>query len=1040
MSTSNNTPYPRVPNRADFPAIERAVLDRWAANNTFQDSVDSRPEDEEYVFYDGPPFANGLPHHGHLLTGYVKDVVPRYQTMLGKRVDRRFGWDCHGLPAEMETEQELGVSGRVAITEHGIENFNASCRESVLRYTAEWQETVTRQARWVDFENDYKTMDLTYMESVMWAFKQLWDQGLIYKAFRVMPYSWGAETPLSNFEIRLDDATRPRQDPAITVWFELDGEGIDKAEVNQPIRLLTWTTTPWTLPSNLAVAVGPEIDYALVKTPDAQWILSSDCVEKYADELGDYQVIQTLPGSELVGRTYAPLFNFFDEREDAFQVLAADFVDTTEGTGVVHMAPGFGEDDQVVCEANGIEIGDAVPVDDQGRFTTIVTPWVQENVFDANPKIIQHLKDLNRVLRHDTYEHNYPHCWRTDTPIIYKAISSWYVEVTKIRSRLQEINQEINWVPSHVKDGRFGQWLAGARDWSISRNRFWGSPIPIWVSDNPEYPRMDVYGSLDELEADFGVRPTDLHRPFIDDLTRPNPDDPSGKSVMRRVPEVLDCWFESGSMPFAQVHYPFENKQWFEEHFPADFIVEYINQTRGWFYTLHVLAGALFDRPAFQNVICHGILLAEDGNKLSKRLRNYTEPAEIFNSQGSDALRWYLMSTNIVRGGDTRISDTGIDDVTRQVLIPVWNAYSFFTLYANVDGHKAVTRTDSQHLLDRYLLAKTRSLVERTTNALNAYDLPGAASEIQAFIDALNNWYIRRSRDRFWGPEGGGQGDPDAYDTLYTVLTTFTRVAAPFLPMIMEEIYGGLTGGDSVHLQSWPNPDELPENPDLVSRMDQIREAASMALRLREDAGLRVRLPLSSATIAGKHASDLAEVAQLLAEEINVHDVILTEDIGQLATLILRPNGNVLGPRLGGDVQKVFGAAKKGEWTLVADGRIEVAGHTLDSDEYELALEPNDPISTASLRSNESVVVLDMEVTPELEAEGAARDLIRTIQQARKDADLEVTDRIEVEINWSPHNVEAVKAHEAVIMAAVLAHRISWLPGEPQPDVKLIRS
>ena len=1040
MSTSNNTPYPRVPNRADFPAIERAVLDRWAENNTFQNSIDTRPEDDEYVFYDGPPFANGLPHHGHLLTGYVKDVVPRYQTMLGKRVDRRFGWDCHGLPAEMETEQELGVSGRVAITEYGIQNFNASCRESVLRYTSEWQETVTRQARWVDFDNDYKTMDLTYMESVMWAFKQLWDQGLIYKAFRVMPYSWGAETPLSNFEIRLDDATRPRQDPAITVWFELDSEGIDKAEENQPIRLLAWTTTPWTLPSNLAVAVGPEIEYALIKTTDAQWILSSDCLEKYAEELGDYQLVQTLRGSELVGSSYKPLFNFFAERVDAFRVLAADFVDTTEGTGIVHMAPGFGEDDQVVCETNGIEIGQAVPVDDQGRFTAPVAPWNQENVFEANPKIIQYLKDQDRVLRHDTYEHNYPHCWRTDTPIIYKAISSWYVEVTKIRSRLQETNQEINWVPSHVKDGRFGQWLAGARDWSISRNRFWGSPIPIWTSDDPAYPRTDVYGSLDELEADFGIRPDDLHRPFIDDLTRPNPDDPTGKSMMRRVPEVLDCWFESGSMPFAQVHYPFENKQWFEEHFPADFIVEYINQTRGWFYTLHVLAGALFDRPAFQNVICHGILLAEDGNKLSKRLRNYTEPTEIFNAQGSDALRWYLMSTNIVRGGDTRISDTGIDDVTRQILIPIWNAYSFFTLYANVDGHKATSRTNSPHLLDRYLLAKTRSLVEKTTRDLNAYDLPGAASEIQAFIDALNNWYIRRSRDRFWGPEGGGQGDPDAYDTLYTVLTTFTRVAAPFLPMIMEDIYGGLTGGDSVHLQSWPEPNELPEDPDLVSRMDQIREAASMALRLREDAGLRVRLPLSSVTIAGKDASDLTEVAELLAEEINVHDVILTEDIGELANLSLRPNGNILGPRLGGDVQKVFAAAKRGDWVLIAEEQIEIAGHILSLDEYELALEPNDPVSTASLRSNESVVVLDLEITPALEAEGAARDLIRTIQQARKDADLEVTDRIEVEVSWSPADVEGIKAHEAVIMAAVLAHRISWLPGKPQPEVKLIVS
>ncbi len=1040
MSTPNDTPYPRVPNRADFPAIERSVLDRWNKEGTFRQSITARPENDEYVFYDGPPFANGLPHHGHLLTGYVKDVVPRYQTMRGKRVDRRFGWDCHGLPAEMETEQELGVSGRAAITEFGIETFNASCRESVLKYTSEWQETVTRQARWVDFENDYKTMDLSYMESVMWAFKQLWDKGLIYKAFRVMPYSWGAETPLSNFEIRLDDATRPRQDPAITVWFQLKEPEISELSAGLPTRLLAWTTTPWTLPSNLALAVGPEIEYVLVEALNARWILSSDCLEKYSEQLPNYKIIQTLAGSSLVGLSYEPIFDFFADRDDAFRVLPADFVDTSEGTGVVHMAPGFGEDDQLVCEANEIEIRDAVPVDDQGRFTDKVKNWSNENVFDANPQIIQHLKDLGKVLRHDTYEHNYPHCWRTDTPIIYKAISSWYVEVTKIRGRLQEINQEINWVPDHVKDGRFGQWLAGARDWSISRNRFWGSPIPVWVSDNPDYPRTDVYGSLDELEADFGVRPDDLHRPFIDDLTRPNPDDPSGNSTMRRVPEVLDCWFESGSMPFAQVHYPFENKDWFEEHFPADFIVEYINQTRGWFYTLHVLAGALFDRPAFQNVICHGILLAEDGNKLSKRLRNYTEPTEIFDSQGSDALRWYLMSTNIVRGGDTRISDTGIDDVTRQVLIPIWNAYSFFTLYANVDDHQAAVRVDSSHLLDRYLLAKTRSLVASTTLALDAYDLPGAASEIQLFIDALNNWYIRRSRDRFWGPEGGGQGDPEAYDTLYTVLTIFTRIAAPFLPMIMDEIYGGLTNGDSVHLTPWPSVEELPEDSGLVQRMDQIREAASTALRLREDAGLRVRLPLTSVTVAGKNAPELNEVADLLAEEINVHNVILTDEIGDFATMTLKPNGNILGPRLGSDVQKVFVAAKEGNWSFLEDNSIEIAGHILESHEYDMALEPADPTTTASLKSNDAVVILDTKVTPELEAEGSARDLIRTIQQARKDADLDVTDRITVEVSWSPAEIDAIKSHEPAVMAAVLANQISWLPGDAEPNVKLTKS
>jgi len=1037
MSASKDSYYPRVPNRADFPAIERAVLERWIDQQTFQNSIESRPESNEFVFYDGPPFANGLPHHGHLLTGYVKDVVPRYQTMRGKRVDRRFGWDCHGLPAEMETEQELGLSGRAAIAEYGIENFNAKCRESVLRYTSEWQDTVTRQARWVDFDNDYKTMDLSYMESVMWAFKQLWDQGLIYQAFRVMPYSWGAETPLSNFEIRLDDATRPRQDPAITVSFELEGKGLPGIGDSEFVQLLAWTTTPWTLPSNLAVAVGPDIDYTVVEANGSKWILGAECLEKYSEDLEDPVVLGVVRGTDLVGRIYKPLFDYFRDREDAFRVLAADFVDTSEGTGAVHMAPGFGEDDQIVCESNGIEIGDAVPVDDQGRFTAEVTDWAGENVFEANPGIIQHLKDQLRILRHDTHEHNYPHCWRTDTPIIYRAISSWYVEVTKIRSRLQSINQEINWVPDHVQEGRFGQWLAGARDWSISRNRFWGSPIPVWVSDDPTYPRTDVYGSLDELEADFGVRPSDLHRPFIDELTRPNPDDPTGKSVMRRVPEVLDCWFESGSMPFAQVHYPFENKDWFEEHFPADFIVEYINQTRGWFYTLHVLAGALFDRPAFQNVICHGILLAEDGNKLSKRLRNYTEPSEIFDSEGSDALRWYLMSNTIVRGGDTRISDAGINGVARQILIPVWNAYSFFTLYANVDSYNAIRRTDSPHLLDRYLLAKTRTLVEATTAALDAYDLPRAAFEIQSFIDALNNWYIRRSRDRFWGPEGGGRGDGDAYDTLYTVLTTFTRIAAPFLPMIMEEVHGGLTGGESVHLADWPSAEELPADPQLVSRMDQVREAVSTSLRLREDAGLRVRLPLSKVTVAGKDAEDLREVVDLLAEEINVHEVILTSEIGEFATLSLRPHGNLVGPRLGADVQAVFAAAKDGEWSLLDDGRIDVAGHQLQLEEYELALEPADPHSTAALRSNDAVVVLDTHVTPELEAEGLARDLIRTIQQARKDADLEVTERVEVEVAWSPEDLDAVQRHEPAITAAVLASKIFWVTGTEEPQVKL---
>ena len=1029
---SETPPYPSVPVRADYPALEQKLLARWKSEDTFNRSIAQRSADDEFVFYDGPPFANGLPHHGHLLTGYVKDVVPRYQTMRGRRVDRRFGWDCHGLPAEMETEKELGVSGRVAITDYGIEEFNAQCRASVVRYTGEWEETVTRQARWVDFENDYKTMDLSYMESVMWAFKQLHDKGLVYEAFRVMPYSWGAETPLSNFEIRLDDATRPRQDPAVTVAFDLEAAAGDPG----PLRILAWTTTPWTLPSNLALAVGPDVDYAIVESDGRHYILGEAAVSKYEAQLGAHTVVGTLRGEDLIGRRYQPLFEYFDYRSDAFRVLGADFVDTSEGTGVVHMAPGFGEDDQNVCEANGIEIGDVVPVDDQGRFTDQVPDWAGINVFDANADIIRALKQQERIVRHDSYEHNYPHCWRTDTPIIYKAISSWYVEVTAIRDRLIELNQEINWVPSHVRDGRFGMWLSGARDWSISRNRFWGSPIPIWKSDNPDYPRIDVYGSLDEIEQDFGVRPNDLHRPFIDELTRPNPDDPTGQSTMRRVPEVLDCWFESGSMPFAQVHYPFENKDWFEEHFPADFIVEYINQTRGWFYTLHVLAGALFDRPAFQNVICHGILLAEDGNKLSKKLRNYTEPNEIFERQGSDALRWYLMSTNIVRGGDTRISDVGIDEVVRQILNPIWNAFHFFALYANADNITATLRTDSSDLIDRYVLAKTRSLVEDLTERLDAYDLAGACAEITSFLDALNNWYIRRSRERFWAPAGAAPSEDKqaAYDTLYTVLTVLARLTAPLLPFLSEEVYGSLSGDQSVHLTDWPDPDDLPLNPDLVTSMDRLREVCSTALALREDRGLRTRLPLAELVIAGENLAPLREIAHLIADEVNVKKVSFTEDVAAYGRFVLKPDGKVLGPKIGGAVQDVIRAAKEGAWESLDDGRVRVAGHELTQDEYTLLLEPaeNAPenLAIAALRSNDAIVSLDTALTAELEAEGQARDLIRHIQQQRKDDDLQVTDHIICRI-VAPSTLRLqAQIHEAQIASAVLADEMSWSDGD----------
>ncbi len=1041
MNTNADTPYPKVPGRADYPALERRILEFWAADDTFAASVEARPESDRYVFNDGPPFANGLPHYGHLLTGYVKDVVPRYQTMRGRRVERRFGWDCHGLPAEMAAEKELGIAGRQAITAHGIGEFNDYCRTSVLRYTAEWERYVTRQARWVDFGDDYKTMDLPYMESVMWAFKQLWDQGLIYQAHRVMPYSWGAETPLSNFEIRLDDATRPRQDPALTVAFDLDPAPGDPA----PLKILAWTTTPWTLPSNLALAVGPDLEYTVVEIDGTHYVLGSEALASYAAELGNATAVMTLPGSALVGRTYTPLFDFFADNPHSFRVLAGDFIDTSEGTGVVHLAPGFGEDDQRVCEQAGIPL--VVPVDEKGRFTEEVAPWSGVNVFEANPDIIRHLKSDGRVLRHETYDHNYPHCWRTDTPIIYRAMQSWYVRVTDLTDRLVAANQEINWIPDHVRDGAFGKWLEGARDWSISRNRFWGAPIPVWESDNPAYPRIDVYGSLDEIERDFGVRPTDLHRPMVDELTRPNPDDPTGQSTMRRVSEVLDCWFESGAMPFAQVHYPFENQEWFREHCTADFIVEYIAQTRGWFYTQHVLAVALFDRPAFRNVICHGVVLDAEGRKLSKKLRNYPDPEEVMETIGSDALRWYLMASPILRGGDLKIATdgSGISDVVRLVLNPIWNAFHFFTLYANADRYQARLRTDATSDLDRYLLAKTRTLIESVTEAFDAYDLAGACNQISAYLDALNNWYIRRSRERFWAPGAvGGAGDAstgndkaDAFDTLYTVLVTLSRVVAPLLPMLAEEIHTGLTGARSVHLEDWPDADQLPADPELVRAMDEVRAVCSTALGLREDHKLRSRLPLPALAVAGDRHHALEPFSGLIADELNVKSVRFEPDRTVYGSEVIKPNPRVLGPRLGREVQAVLAAARAGDWSRDTDGTVVVGGHRLEEGEFEVAVAVDDSTSSAISpvryvdpegRSIDTglVVALDTTVTPELYAEGVTRDLVRMIQQARRDAGLDVTDRISLRLMLPLEQRQMVEANLDHLTSSVLATSVTF--------------
>ncbi|MGH3647411.1 MAG: class I tRNA ligase family protein, partial [Micromonosporaceae bacterium] len=628
------------------------------------------------------------------------------------------------------------------------------------------------------------------------------------------------------------------------------------------------------------------------------------------------------------------------------------------------------------------------------------------------------LKERGVVLRHDSYTHSYPHCWRCDTPLVYKAVSSWFVAVTQFKDRMVELNQEINWVPGHVKDGSFGKWLANARDWSISRNRFWGSPIPVWKSDDDNYPRLDVYGSLEQLEEDFGVKVDDMHRPGIDELTRPNPDDPTGRSVMRRVPEVLDCWFESGSMPFAQVHYPFENRDWFEHHYPGDFIVEYLPQTRGWFYTLHVLATALFDRPAFRNCVAHGILLGEDGRKMSKSLRNYPDVYEMFDSYGADAMRWLLMSAPVIRGGDTPVTEAGVRDSVRHVINPLWNVWYFFSLYANAEGYTARTRADSEHLLDRYVLAKTRELVEAVTAELDAYDISGACEAIRSYLDALTNWYVRRSRNRFWS------GDRDAFDTLAAVLKTLCQVAAPLLPMVTEEIYRGLTGGGSVHLTDWPDASGLPEDHDLVAAMDATREVCSAALSLRKTRGLRVRLPLSSLTVATGDAERLRPFAELVADEVNVKQVVFTEQLADYCEQMLSVVPRVLGPRLGKDVQQVIKAVKSGDWT-VSDSQVTAGGFTLQPGEYELKMVARQADRSAPL-GDQGVVVLDTEVTPELTAEGLARDVVRVVQLARRDADFDVADRIGVVLEAPDEVVAAVETHREFVMAETLATALEY--------------
>lgn len=1003
--------------KQNFPDLEETVLQHWKTDGTFLASLEQRSGSKAWRCYDGPPFANGLPHYGHLLTGYAKDTFPRFQTMRGKYVERQFGWDTHGLPAELEAMKRLGLTEKHEVEAMGVDVFNATAKSSVLQYVDDWREYVDRQGRWVDFDGGYKTLDLTYMESVLWAFKNLHDKGLAYEGYRVLPYCWKDQTPLSNHELNMDDDVyRERTDMSVTATFPMTG---DQAEALGllGVSALAWTTTPWTLPMNLALAVNPAMVYAVLHTSpeslhDGRYLLAASCLEAYAAELGyeSLEAVQaavefTVTGDQLSDVEYEPVFSYYTDTakwgtKKAFRFLLAEYVNDGSGTGVVHQAPAHGEEDQKTCEAAGVPA--FLSVDEGACFLPEVADFAGLNVFEAVKPVMAMLAANGRLFSKKAYVHDYPHCWRCKTPLVYKAVSSWFVKVTAFRDRMVELNQEVNWTPNNVKHGVFGKWVENARDWSVSRNRYWGSPVPVWKSDNPEYPRTDVYGSLADMESDFGVTVTDLHRPFVDNLVRPNPDDPTGHSMMRRVEDVLDVWFDSGAMPFAKMHYPFENKETFEENHPADFVVEYVGQTRGWFYVMHALSTALFDRPAFKNAVSHGVVLGNDGQKMSKSSKNYPDVNEVFNRDGSDAMRWFLLSSPALGGGNLVVTDQAVTDSMRQVMLPLWNTYYFYKLYA--DGHKATWRTDSTDVLDHYVLSKLHNLTADVTASLEAFDSATACQQLAAFMDMLNNWYVRRSRPRFW--DGN---DANAFDTLYTVLETLARLSAPLLPMLTEAVWKGLTGGRSVHLTDYPKPHEFPVDYDGADAMDAVRTVSSVALSLRKKFNLRVRQPLASLTVAMDDAAALEVFAPLLCDELNVKKLVLVDDTEAEASRFnvvkrLKVDARSVGRRLGKEAQPVFTAARANDWVESAEGVL-AGGVLLQSGEFSFTMESSEGTDNAlSFLPGGGFVVLDTHMSPELEAEGLSRDVLRAVQNARRSAGFNVSDRVHLGLLFASEN------------------------------------
>ena len=1032
--------YSPVDSKVNFPKEELKVLDFWKKNNIFKKSISQRAGAEDFVFYDGPPFATGLPHFGHFIPSTIKDIIPRYKTMKGMKVERRFGWDCHGLPVENLIEKELGLNSKTDIEKYGVDKFNEKCRESVLRYVNEWKGTITRLGRWVDFEHDYKTMNPDYMESIWWVMKSLWDKGLLYEGHYILPYCPRCSTVLSNHELNLG-GYKDVHDPAITIRFKVTKAGpkaSDKEMENGSTYFIAWTTTPWTLPSNLGLTMGPDIDYVKVKDGDEYYILAEARLGAYYKNPEELDIVWKKKGSELEGSRYEPLFPYFaslavneDGSEGAFRVFTADFVSTEDGTGIVHTAPGFGEDDNKVFKGTGVPT--VCPVDAECKFTKEVPDYAGRFVKECDKDIIERLKQEGKLVKKEQILHSYPHCWRCSSPLIYRGVGSWFVAVEKIKPSLLKANSQITWQPPHIKEGRFGKWLEGARDWAISRNRYWGNPLPIWKC--PDCGKTICVGSREELKQLSGIYPEDLHKHFVDKITIPC--DCGG--IMKRIPEVLDCWFESGSMPYAQNHYPFENKEYFEKHFPADFISEGLDQTRGWFYTLTVLAAALFDKPAFKNCIVNGLVLASDGKKMSKSLRNFTDPNEVINKFGSDALRLFLIHSSVVRADDLKYSDDGVRDVLKGILIPLWNSYSFYVTYANIDGISPEKAPENpSNPLDRWILSSAQKLIKNVTEALDAYDLSRAVDPIISFIDELNNWYIRRSRRRFWRSENDNDKN-EAYGSLYTVLKILTKVAAPFIPFVTENIYQNLrqeNEPESVHLCDYPVYDSSYRDEELEFKMDTVQKAVSMGRSLRYQFNLKIRQPLRSVELVTrnpKEKSVLLEMEDSIREELNVKDVVFHEKEDELVEYRAKANFRVLGKELGGlmgEAARKIQSLGQNEILSILDGGVlslDIGDRTVELTEDKIIVDRLEKEHLKVLNEGTLTVGLDTLLTKELIQEGQVRDLIRGIQNLRKEKGLDVTDRIRLFVSGTKSMKEGFESFKEFISSETLASEICWV-------------